>query len=241
MFNRDNVYIVPVHNALPYVQQTLNDLINPEITTPCSMVVVNDSSGEETTQYLKSFAQNNPNVTLLHNTAQQLFTRTVNRGLRKAWSLFRPKFLTVVNSDCRLQPHWDLFMSLIMEEQDIGLVGYRDSTPPDLPDLYEDVRSPGFVTGHLLMLRTQALLEVGVFCESDTGGLLYPEYAPYKGLAHIGSDRHLCACMQKGGYRTVYCNEQGVEHEAGKSWGHDLGWLSQFQLVPMWEANDRLE
>jgi GT2 family glycosyltransferase len=192
--------------------------------------------------------------TVLHNTSQQLFTRTSNRGLRKAYELYHPEYLVLMNSDCDLKPGWDTALLRCMEDPDVGLVGYRDSTPEDHREIYQtepfyNVEHPGYVTGHLLMFRTEALLKTGVFCETDTDGRTFPEIGAHlKGLAHLASDRKLSGDMQLNGFKSVYCNWPGVEHAAGKSWnssggkegGHDLGWLMSLQFQPAWEANDWL-
>jgi len=237
-----NAVIIPVHNALPYLERTLNALGDPSITSMdvrAPIILVNDASDVETSEYMVKYARQT-GCTVLHNTTQQLFTRTVNRGLRKAREWYNPHVYTVINSDCDLKPGWlEAMLQIMINESDMGFVGYRDS-PPDPPSAYafDVVDSPGYVTGHLMMLRAAALEKVGVFCETDVSGIHYPEFAPYKGLAHIGSDRHMSNKLQAAGYRVAYCNYPGVEHEAGKSWNHNLGWLAAFNLQPMWEAND---
>lgn len=242
------VLVMPVHNALPYVQRSLQQLV--PLLPKCPLIIVNDSSEKETADWLVQFHQEHALTThLLHNSNQQLFTRTVNRGLRKAYSLYKPQSIAVVNSDCDLKEGWlEAMQQILHEHQDIGLVGYRDGTPEGLEEPFEDVVAPtGYVTGHLILLRTQALLEVGVFCETELGGNRYPEYTHWHGTAHIGSDRDLSYRMRAGNWRTVYCNFPGVEHQGGQSWGsethvgHCLGWLASFNLIPMWEPNDSLD
>lgn len=241
------VIVIPVHNALPFVQNTLAALQDPAITSQIyPTVVVDDASNPETRKFLQDWrsVESNweyTNRLVLFNTCQQLFTRTSNRGIRAAVKVYNPQYVVLMNSDCRLQPGWDTAMLRILEQDaTVGEVGYRDGTPPGLEDLYEDVQEPGYVTAHLVMFRTQALREVGVLCETDTDGRNFPESRPYQGCAHIFSDRLMSYQMNRGGYKTVYCNHPGVEHEGGQSWKHDLGWLSTFPLQPMWEARDIL-
>lgn len=236
---------MPVHNALEYVERTLTALEDPNITQQdWFLVIVNDASNHETKSFLELFYVMRDNVQLLTNPRQQLFTRTVNRGLRWAWKHQRSEYFVIMNSDCVLKPGWDCHVQNIMEiDHSIGLVGYRDSTPEGLADIWENVEYPGYVTGHLLTVRSELLEKVGVLCETDIGGpsTTFPEFAPYLGLAHIGSDRLFSYEVQKANYKTVYCNLPGVEHEAGKSWNHDLGWLSRFNLEPLWTASDRID
>jgi cellulose synthase/poly-beta-1,6-N-acetylglucosamine synthase-like glycosyltransferase len=92
-----------------------------------------------------------------------------------------------------------------------------------------------------MLLRVEMLEQVGVFCETDTDGREDKALAHYHGQAHIGSERILCWKSMAAGWRTMYCNYPAVFHEAGKSWNHDLGWLNQFRLDPLWESCDTLD
>lgn len=233
------VIIMPVHNALPYVKRTMEFFQNQGELYP--LVIVDDASDAETSQYLRECASSMKFVSVLRNNRQQLFTRSVNRGLRYAYKTYSPKHMIVLNSDVDLFRCWEAgLLDLLDLNPDIGKVAYRDSTEPDLPDEYEEVKFPGYLTGHCFAVPTRVLEEVGVLCESDVGGAqcVFPELAHLHGLAHIGSDRHLTYKIQKAGYKTVYSNFPGCGHEAGKSWGHNLHWLNSFILEPLWPAND---
>lgn len=241
--------VIPVHNALPYLKNTVEALLNSNITDgQYPIIVVNDFSDIPTSSFIERLDLDYDfprGIYTLYNSKQQLFTRTINKGIRFAADKhgLNSDIVITMNSDCRLQPHWDTeIIELLENDSFIGLAGYRDSTPPNIKEveLYENVVKPGYVTGHLCALRVSALEETGVYCESDTTGVHFPELAGLKGLAHIGSDRLLSYRMNECGYKTVYCNYPGVEHEAGKSWGHNLAWLASFNLEPLDEAKDTL-
>lgn len=241
--------IMPVHNALPYVQRSTRWIVDNDLGPKRSLVVVDDASELETMTYLQGLSYNNPYVRNIRNGRQQLFTRTVNRGFRFANDFWRglPEYVAVVNSDCELLPGWLEAMENILDTQPaVGLVGYRDSPAgvecalDPLKATVEDVLEPGYVTGHCWLIRSEFLIKHGVLCETDLDGRTYPEFAGLKGLAHIGSDRLLSHQVRQAGWKCVYCNYAGVHHEAGKSWGHNLNWLAMFDLQPLWEASDVL-
>jgi GT2 family glycosyltransferase len=233
------VVIMPVHNALEYVKRSLSALKDLHLV----LVIVDDASDSETSKWLTSYALRRPLTHVLRNNRQQLFTRTVNRGLRYAYKTYAPQYLCVVNSDVEFFSGWLTNLEQILDTYpEVGKVAYRDSTEPNLPEQFENVEYPGYLTGHCFMVRTNVLEQVGVLCETELGGAacVFPELAHLQGLAHIGSDRYLTYNIQKAGYRTVYCNFPGVGHEAGKSWGHRLDWLAAFNLDPLWDPNNTL-
>jgi GT2 family glycosyltransferase len=235
------VIVMPVHNALPYTQKSLAQILDTTEHNP--IVIIDDCSGEETMDYLMGFTVANNEagwpVLLERNEKQQLFTRTANRGIRAAYREYAPKYIVVVNSDCNLFEGWLEAMEDLMEDPTIGIVGYRDSTPDGLMG-FEEVLPPGFITGHCIMFRVAMLEEIGIYCETDLTGRDAPEYGPFKGQAHIGSDRFMSYRAVEAGFKSVYCNFNGCAHEAGKSWGHSLHWLQHFKLELLWEPCDNI-
>lgn len=188
---------------------------------------------------------------ILRTFNQQLFTRASNLGIRMAMTL-NPQYVALVNSDCALEPDWLAAAVDIMDRNPtIGLAGYRDGTPP-LPTDFTEVNDQGFITGHCVVFRSKALEQVGLFLESDLGigwegyvsqgarPPVYPQYLYCKGTAHIGSDHDMSLRLRQSGWRTVYVDRPFVSHEAGKSWGHNLSWLQQFNLILDWPVNDSI-
>jgi glycosyltransferase involved in cell wall biosynthesis len=237
---------MPVHNALPFVERSVRYILE-HLRDP--LVLVDDCSQEETAVWLRKICDQHPGrLHYVRNNQQQLFTRTVNRGLRfvfRHWAVELPRYIAVVNSDCDFQPGWLGALKELMEDPTVGLAGYRDQPPePAWPapgsEQFEETAPPGFVTGHCILLRTELISQLGVFCETDLTGEHFPEFAPYHGLAHIGSDRLMSYTLHEAGYRTLYSNYDGVRHAAGRSWNHDLGWLHTFNLQLLWEPKDTI-
>lgn len=234
--------VMPVHNALAAVAATLRalDATCPEVP----LVLVDDASGPETAAYLREYhveCQTHRDCQLLVNARQQLFTRTVNRGLRVAWASAQPATILVLNSDVALAAGWLAGLMAVWDKspRSVGMVGYPD-VPDGKPPLVTRVRLPEYVTGHCMLLNTRMLAEIGVLTETDTTGRDSPELAGLLGQAHIGSDRLLSWRANMAGWETWTVNKPCIRHVAGQSWQHDLAWLACFELVPLWPAHDAL-
>ena len=236
---KESGIIMPVHNALDYVKRSVEYLVTNYPEVP--FVIVDDASAVETRDYLLSVEVRHPQVEVLHHSRQQLFTRTVNHGLRYMFDQHSPRFYFIINSDCDLKEGCLEQLALALDNDNVGLAGYTDS-PQTGEEFTTKVEFPNFVTGHCFGTTAEILTKVGLLCETDNGGgpCVFPELSPYHGLAHIGSDRLLSYQIQKYGKDTVYVNYPGVEHQAGKSWNHDLGWLHTFQLDPLWKPSNVL-
>jgi glycosyltransferase involved in cell wall biosynthesis len=234
--------VVPVHGALPYVERLCHrlDLYSPAVP----VVVVDDGSDPETALWLDRWVgvqrYTKRPVALLTNARQQLFTRTVNRGLRFAYREWQPGHILVLNSDVELlHPAW-LDELLEVMRPGVGIAGYPDS-PDGTKPLIRVKRMPEYVTGHCIAFATRMLAQVGVLCETDTTGRDSPELAHIKGQAHIGSERILGYRANAAGWQALEYNAPYLRHAAGKSWNHDLSWLASFDLQPLWTAHDGLD
>lgn len=214
---------------------------------PTNVVVVDDASDATTKRRVEVFTGWRPVAAksiCLRNERQQLFTRTVNRGIRYVVNNWKAEAVVVINTDCNLKSGWLQQLQKALDDKKVGMAGYWDNNYPDV-DLkkhpFTEVRIPEYITGHCFILRVAMLREIGMLCETDTDGRVDPTLAPYKGQAHIGSERLLCNKANIHGWKTLYVNSPLVQHADGKSWGRDLGWLNRFILEPLWEPNDTLE
>jgi GT2 family glycosyltransferase len=242
--------VVPVHNGLPHVQRSLPSVV---ATCPRSpLIVVDDCSDAETQQWLRQFllaeCPRAPDLRriLLRNERQQLFTRTVNRGIRRAYYLRRATvpfpidFVAIVNSDCYLHDHWLRALLLGMDDPQVGLVGYCDRADGQEPALRE-LREPDYINGHCFLMRMRMLEEIGVLCETDTDGVNSPDLASYLGQAHYGSDRMLSWRANRAGWKTLDCHCRLCDHVGGGSSPPHPGWLANFHLQPLWPPCDHLD
>jgi cellulose synthase/poly-beta-1,6-N-acetylglucosamine synthase-like glycosyltransferase len=246
----DVAIVVPVHNALEYTRQTLHAIA---ITYPrVPLIVVDDGSNEVTCRWLADFVrERHPgrvagHCVLLRNERQQLFTRTVNRGLRWAYNLrhgndpLRIDFVAVVNSDCDLWDGWLKALRLGMEDARAGIVGFAEA-PDGWEPAYRELREPAYISGHCFLVRVRMLEEIGVLCETDTyGGPDSPDHTRWLGQAHVSSDRALSWRANRAGWRTLYCHCRLCAHAGAQSWHRDLEWLARFDLQPLWPPCDAL-
>src|SRR6266403_1415928 len=92
--------VIPVHNALQYTEPCINSLF--EHTQNFRLILVDDFSNVETTNYLLGVLQRDPNILYVRTASQKWFTRASNIGLR----LVRTQRAILLNSDCVVDNGW---------------------------------------------------------------------------------------------------------------------------------------
>jgi GT2 family glycosyltransferase len=229
--------VVPVRNR-PDMVSRLIDCFNNSEADDLEQVWVDDAGDEETRGILLDHVGKHGNAQYLRNTTQQLFTRTLNRGIRAA----EPSndLYTLVNTDCVLKPGWlALLAKAHMENPGSAIIGYPDGRPSgngEVQQAFYPSRggAPDYITGHCFMVPRWAFLESGLFCETDLQ------------QAHIGSERLWCwrACGSPPygfGNHMFYVNSDLCVHdEGGASWGRSLEWLYSFDVSSLWSGRDEM-
>ncbi|MFQ6729651.1 MAG: glycosyltransferase [Alphaproteobacteria bacterium] len=76
--------IIPVYNALDEVKSLFDSILNSELTDATEIIVVNDASKQETTNFLRDFSAKHPRFQLLENQKNLGFVGTCNRGMKAA-------------------------------------------------------------------------------------------------------------------------------------------------------------
>lgn len=87
--------IIPIYNALDDVKITLDTLEKSDLSEKVKVLLVNDCSGEETTEFLREFVKDKERYTLLENEQNLGFVRTCNKGMDAAQS----DLIVLLNSD----------------------------------------------------------------------------------------------------------------------------------------------
>lgn len=217
--------VVPVHNALEHVETLLQRLPKTEAAY-CDQIFVDDASALGVKDTLLRYALDHNNVSVLRNDKQQLFTRTLNRGIRSATP--DTDFILGLNTDCVVSPGFINVMIEAFEKfPNAAVVGYPDGVPQDAG--FEVVNHPSYVTGHCIMIPMPVLRKFGVFCETDLN------------QAHISSERLWFWNVNSKGYCGVYVHRNLVVHDSGgPSWKRDLGWLARFDYSKLWPGRDTL-
>jgi len=123
--------VVCVHNALSDVQRCLEAVVR-HTNQPYSLILVDDGSESETSDYLSDFANSQeavPSATLrtslLRNEEAKGYTRAANQGLRRSSA----DYAVLLNSDTVVTPEWlDHLIACAESDPRIGLVGPLSNT-----------------------------------------------------------------------------------------------------------------
>lgn len=127
--------VVPVFNALEDVKLCLDSIIRHTDGFSVQIIIVNDGSDFETTQWLRQNLLNNPIITLIENVQNFGYTRSINIGLKASSA----EYVITQNSDTIVSKGWLLGMVRCMESDSmIGVVGPLSNAASwqNVPSLY---------------------------------------------------------------------------------------------------------
>ena len=111
--------VICVYNALEDVRICL-DSVREHLLPRHQIILVNDCSNEQTTEFLREFAADCPQTTLLENEVNLGYTRSANRGLAASKAEFR----ILLNSDTIVCKNWSLKMlDIALQSSNVGVVG----------------------------------------------------------------------------------------------------------------------
>lgn len=195
-------------------------------TRSIRVIFVDDCSDEHGRSLVEMIARNLPDSLIVRTHKQRWFTRAVNLGLR----LVNTPWVVVLNSDTLPHEGWlEELYSVSAEAAKISRVGLVGSVySPEDPRRYITTPPPGYTTGHCWLLNMEAIWEVARSrgTPNDVLDPLRPD------AIHIRSDVYLCYDLNKLNWLTVTSHHSHVDHEAGKSWGHQLHRIpSQLEAV----------
>lgn len=94
--------IVCVHNALDCVKRCLASVAANRDLTFHRIIIVNDGSGPDTTEWLRTFVQLHENCQLIEHDIALGYTRAANAGMAAGDS----EALVLLNSDTEVAPNW---------------------------------------------------------------------------------------------------------------------------------------
>lgn len=112
--------VVCVHDALAEVRECLTSLL-AKTDRPLRLIVVNDGSDEQTTHFLRAFADRHPTVTLIHREQPPHgYTLAANRGIEAS----EGEYVVLLNSDTVLTPGWlERIVACGEEHGEVGILG----------------------------------------------------------------------------------------------------------------------
>lgn len=229
-----------VFNKVEYTRQCLETLYrNTDPALRFEVIVVDNASSDETSQYLKSARRQFPNLQVVRNAENLGFVGGNNVGAVQA----RGRYLCFLNNDTEVAPGWlEPVLGMLEADPSIGAVGSKLIYPdgrlqeaggiifndasgvnfgrfdhPDNPE-YSFVRDVDYCSGAALTVRTELFRALGGFDE---------RYAP----AYF-EDADLCFAIREQGYRVVYNHESEVVHHEGITSGTDLNaGFKRFQVI----------
>lgn len=182
------------------------------------LIVIDDNSDEHGAQFIDSLVKGNRNVILIRTGFQHWFTRAFNLGLR----LVRTPHVVTLNCDCVMDANWldELYAVRDIVRDSHGRVGLVGSVlSGEEPRRYSLTAKPAYVTGHCWLLNMEAITQVSVV--RGTPGIYLDEIDP--NMIHIRSDVDLTWKLLDCGWHVVSSYKSAVGHQAGKTWGHQLG------------------
>jgi GT2 family glycosyltransferase len=226
--------IVCVYNALDDVARCL-DSIQQNTNSPYHLILVDDGSSDQTREYLKNYALDNKNCTLLRNEQASGYTRAANQGLRASGA----DFLVLINSDTVVGPEWlDRLYSTITSNEQYGVVGPLSNTASwqSIPKLEENgdwaenplpegvsvermcrytIDRSGMIrpevkllNGFCMMLRRAVIDDIGYFDEENFGD-------------GYGEEDDFNLRARSAGWKLVIADDVYIYHAQSKSYSHE--------------------
>ena len=110
--------IIPIFNSLEDFQQCISSVI--KYASNSRIILINDSSNNVTTQYLRKLAFTNDFIYLVENYKNMGYTKSINRGLKLSTS----KYVITLNSDTIVSKGWlNKMVNVFNTYQNVGIVG----------------------------------------------------------------------------------------------------------------------
>lgn len=224
--------IIPAWNGAPWIDACLASAL-AHLPASTDFIVVDDASTDDTAAIVARH-ETTGRVRLFHNTINEGFARTVNRGLAEA----RGAVVALLNQDSLTPGDWlSPLLAAMGADNRVGIAGcrllYPDGSvqhaggridrrgegthdrvdPPLGPDGLADM---DYVTGAALAMRRSCLEAIGSLDEKFA-------QAYYE-------DVDLCFRARRAGFRVVYCPAAELVHvEASLSARQDLEGMARFQ------------
>lgn len=235
IFERIDI-IVPIFNALEDVKDCLKSLSVHTDGFDVRVIVVNDGSDTETSQWLRSYAKDNPIFTLIEHSGNRGYTCAVNTGLKASTA----PYVITQNSDTIVTEGWLCGLVRCMKsDSKLGIVGplSNAATWQNVPNLRDESGSFAvnsltadldvngmsqiveavsariyprlpFVNGFCFMIRRAVIDAIGYMDEIN-----FP--------IGYGEENDYCIRAADAGFELAIADDVYVFHAKSKSFGHD--------------------
>ena len=227
--------IICVHNALEDTMRCLESLVCYS-SVPYSLILVDDGSNQETSEYLCNFASSQ-GASLIKNDVAKGYTFAANQGMRQS----KGDYLILLNSDTVVSPDWlDRMVACMESDPRIGIVGplsnsaswqsvpeivnqrgddwAMNSLPPSisvaemglLVAQYSGRLYPRirFLNGFCLMIKRQVIDGLGYFDEENFG-------------RGYGEENDYCLRAGKAGWQLAVADDVYIYHAQSRSYTED--------------------
>jgi len=202
--------IIPIRNNLPKVQETLRTLKETAYDKINRVILVDDCSDEQVSDWLYKFAVDCTNVVYIRHNVQMWFSRTANDGI----CLARTEWVFLLNSDLSLTQGW---VEALEQARDTAravpaVVGCKQV------DGNGTTVHTGYI-GHGDMAAVGAIPYEVDWCSASVWLLHYPTWLRLGGLdeklnppyGHFESDRDFCLRAKLVGCPIV-CSPHTIVH-----------------------------
>lgn len=187
--------VLPSYNQVSYLKKTIKS-IYANTYNYFELIIVDDASGPETVEYIKSLTQ--PNIVKVFNSVQLFVTANWNIGARLA----KNDYIAFLNNDIELSRYWDVYLCNALAPDVLVANPYQTDNGEMSP--YGKSKRTGSidVRGTCFMMERQTLKDMGYFPSQ---------------LRHWYSDWWLGWIIKEANKRTVYIRDSVVHHYGSKS------------------------
>jgi len=228
--------LIPVFNALEYVKECIKSVIKNTETFQVSVIIINDASDQETTDWLVKIHHEHPEIQLIHNEINLGYTRSINLGLQAS---LNTDYVILLNSDTVVTRSWLSNLTDCAESSDrIGIVGplsnaaswqsvpyvfdenqqFAINILPDGVNIDEYAKlvtsfsrntypKAQFVNGFCFLIKRSVINDIGSFDEVS-----FPR--------GYGEENDFCVRAKEKGFTLAIADNCYVYHAKSKSFGH---------------------
>ena len=227
--------IIPIYNALEDVKRCLNSICKNSKNHNIHIILVNDCSNTETTQFLNSFNKTYNFSTLITNKTNLGYTKSINLGLKQSKS----KYVICLNSDTIVTKNWiNGLISCMESDSRNGIVGPLSNAATwqsipylldtnknfiinEIPDGFNIDEFADFI--YTYSIRKYPLLPIiNGFCfminRSVIDSIGYMDEINFP--IGYGEEVDYCIRTNIAGFKIVVADDTFIYHAKSKSFGH---------------------
>lgn len=214
--------IIPVFNQVDFTKHCLETLYENTLQELAyEVVVVDNASTDGTADFLAEAINRYPNLRIVSNQSNMMFSGGCNSGARAAYG----RHLLFLNNDTEPRPGWlEPLLEIANNDESVGIIGSK------LLFMDETIQHAGIVVGmldgepypyHVHFGEPATLADANQTCELQlvTGACLLIRTALFhqiggydEGFVNGHEDLDLCMKSRQAGFKVVYCPASAVIH-----------------------------